>query len=718
MILTRFLTTLLLVFLATPSALAEPAAQPSDHWAFRPVSAVTPPADVGGWSRTIVDHFVITKLREAGLSPVGDADRRTLIRRIYFDLLGLPPTPQEIDTFVKDSAPDAYSRLVARLLASPAYGERWGRYWLDLARYSDTAGDNGDYPIPEMYKYRDYVVSAFNSDKPYDRFLREQMAGDLIAARRDTQELQPDLKVATGFIAVARRFGTQPYQYHHLEIEDTIDATGRAILGMTFKCARCHDHKFDPITHRDYYALYGIFDSTQYPFAGAEGKKHRLHLVPLEHTEEEFSVLEKAYMDEVNRLTDTVNKLGNTSLSPLRAEVETLRAQLKKAKRLQKPREEIDALQKKFDVKDKEIRKLTQDAQDAIGKLHDDNAGLLRTTAFAVSEDKPVDSKIHLQGNPKELGELVKRNAPAILLTDGDLQIPEGESGRHELAQWISSPKNPLTARVMVNRIWRYHFGRGLVETPSNFGISGVPPTHPRLLDWLAGEFVNKGWSIKAMHRLLLLSRTYQLAGEKNSANNESDPGNKFYWRFRRRQLDAEAIRDSMLAISDDLDRSVPGEHPFPPMKTWNYSQHNPYRQVHPSNHRSVYLMTQRIQRHPYLAIFDGADTNQSTGKRTESIVPQQALFLMNHPFVRERAAGLARKLLRVTDENERIALAYEWAWGRRPTANESRTAEEFIMRYREQALSDGAQPADVNTEAWQSFARLTLTANEFLYVD
>jgi hypothetical protein len=688
------------------------------HWAYQGVAKVDPPSNSTDWSTHPVDCFVLAKLEEHDLQPVGDASRATLIRRAYFDLLGLPPTPQAIEKFVEDPAPDAYPRLIDRLLASPRYGERWGRYWLDLARYADTAGDNGDFPIPEIYRYRDYVIDSFNSDKPYAVFVREQIAGDLMASTDTSPDERRAMRIATGFIAISRRFGTQPYQFHHLEIEDTLDTLGRAVLGMTFKCARCHDHKFDPITNRDYYALYGIFASSQYPFTGCEGNKQRMNLVPLDHSAEEYAKITKGYKEGVKATIDELNKLGNPGLEPMRGQLDSLRAQVMAAKRAEKPQEEIDAIQKQYDEVDKVLRGRTERAQARLAKLHDDHKFLLDIAAYAVAEKKPTDVQIQLQGNPKELGDLVPRNAPVVLQFDGDLQIPEDASGRLQLADWLASPRNALTSRVMVNRMWKYHFGRGLVETVSNFGISGATPTHPGLLDWLASEFVASGWSIKHMHRLLMTSRTYRLTSESVEANEEIDPGNAYCWQYRRRQLDAEAIRDSMLAVSGDLDLTAAGAHPFPAVKTWDYSQHKPFIEVYPTNKRSVYLMTQRIQRHPYLAIFDGPDTNQSTGDRTESIVPQQALFLMNHPFIKERAKGLSRRVLSVLDEQARIAMAYRLAWGRTPDASEVEKASAYITRYRSQLMADGVQPTEVDAEAWASLSKLLLTANEFLYVD
>ena len=321
---------------------ADPAPAPEAHWAFQPVASVQVPDDETSWSRNAVDRFIRAGHESHGLTPAAEASRGVLIRRAYFDLLGLPPTPDAIEAFEKDTSPNAYTRLMDRLLASPRYGERWGRYWLDVARYADTAGDNADVPIPEMYRYRNYVANSFNADKPYDRFVREQIAGDLLAAgeyQNASKNERRDMTVATGFIAISRRFGTQPYQFHHLEIEDTLDTLGRAVLGMTFKCARCHDHKFDPITAKDYYALYGFFASTQYPFTGCEGNKQRMNLVPIEHTQEEYKAIVKGYDEGVKSTIDELNKLGNPGLEPMRGKLYELRTKLNAAKRAGKPQE-------------------------------------------------------------------------------------------------------------------------------------------------------------------------------------------------------------------------------------------------------------------------------------------------------------------------------------------------------------------------------------------
>jgi cytochrome c553 len=624
------------------SKVGGPVPAPEQHWAFQSVRAALPPADPTGWAEQPIDRFVAAKLREHGLKPVGSADKRTLIRRAAFDLIGLPPSPQDVEQFLADDSPQAFRQVVERLLASPHYGERWGRHWMDVARYADTAGDNADYPIPEIHLYRDYVIDSFNQDKPYDAFVREQLAGDILA-RKGPREAFAERTIATGFLALSRRYATAPYELWHLTLDDAIATTGAAFLGLTLGCARCHDHKFDPVTTQDYYALYGIFASTTFPYTGSEeySSKHtpRMNLAPL-LPPEEMRTLDKT------------------------------------------PPANVPA-------------------------------------AYAVTEGKPVSARLHVKGDPDVPGPLVPRGVPKFLDGGRPFPVSDNGSGRLQLAEWLTRPDHPLTARVMVNRIWQHHFGRGLVGTPSNFGLRGEPPTHPELLDYLAQEFVRSGWSVKHMHRLILLSRTYQLSGAYDAANAVKDPGNRWYWRHERRRLDAEAIRDALLLVAGDLDLRRPGRHPFPAPPQWRWTQHNPFKEVYPSRHRSVYLMTQRLQRHPFLALFDGPDTNESTATRSSSTVPLQALFWMNNPFARERADGLARRLLATSnDPARRVELACAWAWCRRPSAAEVQKAVAYVRRYEEELARSGVPAEQRAREAWASYGRVILTANEFVYLD
>jgi cytochrome c553 len=648
-------------------------APPAPHWAFEKVRAPMPPPDPTGWSAGPIDRFIAARRAAAGLRPVRRADRRTLIRRATFDLIGLPPSPGEIRAFLDDRGPDAYARLIDRLLASPHYGERWGRHWMDVAHYADTAGDNADYPVPEAVRYRDYIIDAFNRDKPYDRFVREQLAGDVLARGKAGPEYAESV-AATGFLALSRRYATGPYELWHLTLEDAIETTGRAFLGLTLRCARCHDHKFDPVTQRDYYAFYGMFASTAFPYAGSEEFQSkgipRSGFVPLvdpARAEPEW----KAYrerMAELERLIPSIESAGDGGrLPPLKAEYSRL-------KRTSMP----PAL----------------------------------PAAYAVAEGKPIDVPLQRRGEPGSPGPVVPHGVPrfAFLAAEAPPPAATGSSGRYELAQWLTRPGHPLTARVMVNRIWQHHFGRGIVATPSNFGVRGEAPTHPELLDWLAATFVDDGWSIKALHREILLSETYQLASDDEPRNASLDPADRWLWRFPRRRLDAESIRDAMLAVSGRLDVSRPACHPFPPIEDWHWTQHDAFKTVYASDHRSVYLMTQRLVRHPFLALFDGPDTNTSTDVRSRSTVPLQALYFLNNPFVLGCAEGLAGRMIAAGDRTtDRIAHGFELAWGRPPEPDERDRAFRFV--------GDAASVA-TDREAWTGLARVLLTANEFLYID
>jgi hypothetical protein len=646
------------------------------HWAFQPVPAPVVPKDPTGWARHPIDCFIATQLHNQGLAPVGPAERRALLRRATFDLVGLPPTSEEFDAFLHDEDPHAFRKVVDRLLASPHYGERWGRHWMDVVRYADTTGDNADYPIPEMYRYRDWIIDAFNADMPYDQFVQEQLAGDLMAPNSPPDKYA-EHTVATGFLALSRRYATAPYEFWHLSLEDAIDTTGQAFLGLSLRCARCHDHKFDPVTRGDYYGLYAIFASTAFPYAGSEefASKNapRQGFVPLERDAD--------------------------------AKIAAYEIRLK----------ELSAILAKDPKKEQKL----------LAPLRDEHRLLFRSgappglpVAYAVRDDKVAEVRIHLQGDPDKPGPLAPRCVPKFI--EGvPVAFPPDGSGRLELARWLTRPDNPLTARVMVNRVWQYHFGRGLVPTPNNFGLRGEPPSHPELLDYLTAEFVGHGWSLKWLHRHILSSKTYQLASDPSPALASKDPSNVWLGRYPRRRLDAEAIRDALLAVSCQLKPTRPGPHPFPPIATWGWTQHMPFKEIYPSNHRTVYLMTQRFQKHPFLALFDGPDTNASTGKRTDAMLPLQALYFMNDPFVRAQAEAFALRLIaHEAEPGRRIAKSHESAWGRPATTAEITKGLDYLERFAEESRRAGTPSDRVELEAWTSYARILMTANEFVYVD
>ena len=649
----------------------------SGHWAFQPLRQQSVPNPSNQrWPANDVDRFVLAKLEQRGVEPGPAVDRRTLIRRTTFDLIGLPPTPEEIENFLNDRAPGALERVIDRLLSSPHYGERWGRHWLDLVRYADTAGDSSDYPVPQAYRYRNYVVESFNGDKPYNLFLREQIAGDLLPA--DSPKHKRELITATGFIAIARRFSVEPASAMHLTIEDTLDTIGRSVLGLSLSCARCHDHKFDPVSMRDYYALYGIFSSTRYPYAGSEERRYQTNFVSL-YSEAE---LDSRHIPE------------RTKYYELDAEVTRLEKQL--------------ALIEKEGLKDRELkRELAR-----VRRQRDDlwSQTELQDTAYAVAEGKPGDAKIHVRGEPSQQGESVPR---AFLTVLGGQRLPAEEkgSGRLQLADWLTSPENPLTPRVMVNRIWQHHFGKGLVATTSDFGVRGQTPTHPELLDYLAVQFVKSGWSLKAIHKLILMSRTYQQTSEDDPARLTLDPNNDLLWKQGRQRLDAESLRDALLAVSGTLELRTAESHPFPPPTRWEYTQHNQFTALYETRQRSIYLMQQRIRRHPFMVTFDGADPNTSTAERPVTTTPLQALFALNDNFAHEQAERFAERIMAErSDSAARIQRAYELSYGRQPSAEETRGALAFL---RETSRRPGLEKG-----CWTSFARAIMASNEFIFVD
>lgn len=659
-----------------------------EFWSLRPVVDPPPPTvQNSAWPRNDVDRFILARLEAEHLQPAPDAEKRALLRRVTYDLIGLPPTPEEIDAFLADRSEDAYARVIDRLLDSPRYGERWGRHWLDVVRYADTAGDNSDYPIPQLHRYRDWVIEAFHRDLPYDEFVRDQLAGDLRGGRTDDERYARI--IATGYIANARRFGSRVDDYpQHLTIEDTIDNLGRAFLGLSLSCTRCHDHKFDPLTTRDYYGLYGVFSSTRYPWPGIELDKRQRDLVPLVPSDRQ-SEMQQALAERTREE------------SRLEREVKRLKDELKKAG-------EGDKAAVEGQLRDAEQR------------LHEHRASPPPCeTAYAVAEAKSAaDVAVQIKGDPNRLGDVVPRHFP-VVLGGGELPAGYSASGRQELAEWILSAENPLPARVMANRIWQHHFGRGIVPTPNDFGRQGKPPTHPELLDYLAVRFREGGWSVKSLHRLILLSRTYQQSAQRSAESLVRDPSNELLSGFPRRRLDAESLRDTLLFLGGNLDLTRPGPHPFPEQHTWDFTQHKPFKAVYESQHRSVYLMTQRIQRHPFLAIFDGADPSTSTAVRMTSTTPLQALFLLNDPLVHEQSRRIAERIrTRSPDDPARIADAYELLLSRLPSADEVAQSRQFLKEAAGVARASGVAEAQLDAAAWEAHVRALLRLNEFIYLD
>jgi mono/diheme cytochrome c family protein len=627
-------------------------------WVFEPPADPPVPSPKPG--EHPIDAFLRAKREPHGLEESPSADRRTLLRRVTFDLIGLPPTPEELSAFESDPSSDAFSKVVDRLLASPHYGERWGRHWLDLARYAvvreDVAAKRKEpSEIPEAWRYRDWVVDAFNRDLPYDDFLVHQIAGDLLPPK-EPGGVNIEGIVASGFLAIGE-WGIQddnPEKMIWDTADENIDAIGRTFLGLTLSCTRCHDHKFDPLTTRDYYALAGIFISTHVVAQPAKiGVQTPMIRIPLvQQAEIDRSNFQTA--ESTARIKEMEKKLAGadpTQHSGLKAELDRLK------------------------------KNLPPPIPSALGARE----GGIPGTSYAGFQN----ARIRIRGDFQRPGDEVPRGFPEVLVRGGAPKVSSG-SGRWALAKWLSSPGHPLTARVMVNRIWQHHFGEGLVRTPSNFGRMGEAPTHPELLDWLAHRFVESGWSVKAMHRLMLHSAAYRRSSVPSAGAREKDPENRLLSRMNRRRLEAEAFRDALLAVSGTLDRTRGGPADPDPA----------------GRRRMVYLQISRTSKSPFEALFDGSDANTHTDRRTVSTVAPQALFLLNNPFVLDAAAAFARRLIAETPAGgeARAARAYRLLYGRAPARDEIDLVLEFVGKGDERA--------------WIELARTLLCSNEFVVVD
>lgn len=606
------------------------------HWAFQPVRKPDVPAvKDAAWARSPVDDFVLAKLEAAGLHPNALADKRTLIRRVTFDLTGLPPTEPEIQRFLADDSPEAYAKVVDRLLASPAYGEHWARYWLDIARYSDTKGDampRKDPRFPHAWTYRDYVINAFNTDKPYNQFILEQLAADRLVVEAENQakakKTDPPedrtVLAALGFLTLGNQFDGRRDDV----IADQIDVTTKAFLGLTVACARCHDHKFDPIPTKDYYSLYGVFANTIEP--------PRVTAEPTLFT----------------RIPRTPELLDYMAKS---AELEKQETDLQ-ARFLEFRRSPDKDPQKR-----RELAKEEGLLQRAIGDLEMEHPGAPARANIVVDAPRCRDYPVLVRGEAQHRGDLVPRRFLEVLSPDPNKRAVWNKgSGRVELARAIADPRNPLTARVFVNRMWQQLFGTGFVTTPDDLGNMSSPPLNPELLDWLAARFVESGWSIKQLQRTIVLSSTYQETGAANPAALALDPDNKLFWRASLRRLDFEEIYDSLLAIAGTLDRTVGGKSVMPSSDSFG-------------TRRSLYTYIDRRNPPELLTQFDFPNPNTPTGRRYETTVPQQALFLMNSPLVVETARKLTHRpeFAALESDRDRVGSLYLAIFQRPPSDEE-----------------------------------------------
>jgi cytochrome c553 len=693
-------------------------------WAFQLPKKSDPPRSrdqkSSEWARSPIDAFLLDAMTKKGISPVGDADKRTLIRRASFDLTGLPPTGDEVEAFVADNSPRAFERIVDRLLASPRFGERWGRHWLDLARYAETTGKTVNFNFPNAWRYRDYVIDAFNKDKPYDEFIKEQLAGDLMPS--GDPKAKAERIIATGFLAIGpkalnERNGTQ----FELDLADEqIEVTTQAFLGLTAACARCHDHKFDPIPQKDYYALAGIFRSTETCYGTVrfvQGNRPT-PLLPLPK----------------GSVPVAVEKLSDAERQRIESQIKTIQEGMKDIKPDQPVQRvfalgQISLLQAKLaDYEPDGAPKL-----EAMGVRDKPSGGFGGPPRgpFAGAKGPPfggfggtrsiADSPVYTRGEVDKPGAAVPRGFLQVMAAPS--KIRANQSGRLELANWIASKNNPLTARVEVNRVWLHLFGRGIVPTPDNFGAAGQLPANPALLDHLAITFIDDGWSVKKLIRKIMLSHAYQLDSKSDPKNFQADPENSLVWRMTPRRLDAEALRDSTLAVSGLLDATPPvgsyvakqGEGPTTRPRIGGAVQNaiNDPR----NNQRSVYLPVVRDNLPESMSLFDAADPSLVVAERPTTTVPAQSLYLLNSPFMLRAADAAANRLLReTTADSERIRAAYLLFFGRPPVEKELNTAAEFLASYKAQATKDKEPRRLIERETWAAFAQAMMASAEFQY--
>jgi hypothetical protein len=715
---------LLLIVLAA-SAVADEAEKPisaeeRSHWAFQPLKQPSlPVVKRAGWVRNSVDAFILAAIEENGLEPAPEADRATLLRRITFDLTGLPPTPEALDAFLGDHAPGAYERVVERLLESPRYGERWAQHWLDLARYADTDGFEYDQARPDAWRFRDWVVAALNADVPYDRFLQLQLAGDELAPD------EPSAIIATGFNRCYPDMVDLNDQSLRRQnaLNDITETTGLVFLGLTIGCARCHDHKFDPIRQADFYRLQAFFTPARFrddlPIASARDRA--AHAVRRESWEREVSSLQASLVDLEEPARRTITG------GPPRGLDDEATAAFEKPAAERSPRE----VRLVFEAWAKDKRVKPADLARALGPAaqttrHDliERLNRLKATepilpqARGVDEAGPEAAPTYLlrRGEFTLRGPEVPAAFPAVLRSEGSKPaaavepLPRSSGRRKALAAWLTWPDHPLTARVLVNRLWQHHFGRGIVTTTSDFGTMGAGPSHPELLDWLATELVARGWSLKAMHRLMVTSATYRQSSRPRRAALEVDPENELLARFRRTRLDGEAIRDALLAVSGTLSPTIGGPPVFPelPVELTKLSSKGAIWPVSKTaeerSRRSLYVFVRRNLRYPFFEAFDHPDTNASCPQRSVTTIAPQALTLLNSAIAHESADALAARVVREAgpDRDAQIRRTFRLAYGRDPDGSETQLAQGFLAR----------DPSLVH------FCLAVLNANEFVYVE
>jgi hypothetical protein len=675
------------------------------YWAFQPVqNPAIPAVQNAQWSAQAIDRFLLARMEQQHIAPVADADRAAWLRRVTFDLTGLPPAPEEIDHFQRDSRSDAYETVVDRLLSSERYGERWGRHWLDVARYAESSGRARNYPFPYAWRYRNYVIDSFNRDKSYDQFVKEQIAGDLLPAQSAAQ--RDEQVVATGFLALGANDNSEinPAVYRMDVVDEQINATSRAFMALTVGCARCHDHKFDPIPTTDYYRVAGIFRSTEM-LSGLRRhpRDNESYFVPW--------LLARLGTARGEPRPDSPGDSGSVK------RWESLWADLDDA--LKAPIADGQPAGKG----DRPYMSRTRPSILTTPILAElDKFPLPPDLAMGVRDAEVGDCEVNIHGDPQQLGPKVPRGFIQVVSKPGEqVALPAKESGRRELAEWLVRRDNPLTARAAVNRIWEKLFGRGLVATVDNFGAMGEKPSHPELLDYLAARFMEQGWSIKKMIREIALSRAYRLSTADDARNREIDPDNILLWRMNRRRLEAEAIRDAVLTISGRIDFARPNASPVMTFKRG--SDLGRERGSKPEDYalilrtRSVYVPVLRNYLPPMFEVFDFPEPSETKGHRDVTTVPTQALFFMNSAFVIEQSQYAAAKLLAGSwvGDAERVGRVYREVLGRGPKVDEMNRSLEFVKRPWDTEKT-ALEPSTAQVTVWSRLYQTLFASAEFRY--
>jgi len=682
-------------------------------WAYQLPKAVAPPkSKADDWARTDIDRFIAAGWQAKDLKPAVDADKQTLIRRASFDLTGLPPKPAEVEAFIKDDSADAFEKVIDRLLASNQFGERWGRHWLDVARYAESSGKEANFTYPHAWRYRDYVIDALNADKPFDQFIKEQIAGDLLPAR--TLDKKREQMVATGFLALgAKSLNEQnPRQFAMDLADEQIDTLSRALLGTTIACARCHDHKFDPIPIHEYYSLAGIFLSTEtlYGTPRVQGNRRASDLLKITDDSEPI--------DPGRLLTASERERMEQFLEEAKEQRQEMFAEARAARQ----RGASGDNSQNQAQRRQQFRRLNDRINTLESRLESyDELGLPKQFAMGARDrEEPIDARVLVRGELDKAGDRVERGFISVLSPSAPPRIDPDSSGRLELAEWLTSTDNPLTARVMVNRIWQRLFGLGIVASVDNFGSTGKGPSHPELLDWLAVRFQRNGWSVKALIKDIMLSRSYQMSSEYNASNYRADPENSLVWRANKRRLEAEAIRDALLAVSGQLDLDRP--HGSVVLRAGDGAVGRNIREDQiksGNNHRSVYLPIVRDMIPDSLAVFDFAETSLVTGQRDNTTVPSQALYMMNSDQVTQAAERLATTLARTGKQGAPlIDQAYQMALSRKPTESEIKNAVIFFREFTPAVAEDIGNQDRVRFAGLVGFCQALFASAEFRYLN